>query len=130
MPDAGALLLALGIAGSKPGGSPLVLVPGALRAAALPLADPAADGATVAPGCSPPPAEGAAELAARPGASAFVAADWASVGRLQDKAVVISSAAGTLRKLRWDMSKYLSVMEHTASLAPNRVTWRAEMLAL
>ena len=113
MPDAGALLLALGIAGSKPGGSPLVLVPGALRAAALPLADPAADGATVAPGGRPLPAAGAVELAARFGAGPVAALPvCANVGRLHDKAVVISSAAGTVRRLRWDMNEYLSGMEH------------------
>ena len=151
MGAAGALLLAPGIAGSKPGGKPplpdpdgvpVLLVPPAagavpMVAGGLPVEVPAAaaPGAKVVPGCRPlpplRPAAGAVELAERDGAAPVALPVWASVGKLQDNAVVINRAAGTVRRLRWVMRDKLSVWWNTGpSLAANRVTWRAEMLAM
>lgn len=77
------------------------------------------------------PAAGAVELAERDGAAPVALTVWASVGKLQDNAVVINRAAGTVRRVRWVMRDNLSVWWNTGpSLAANRVTWRAEMLAM
>ena len=94
--------MAPGVAGSKPGGKRVLPAPGPPRVAGVPVDEPALVpvGGAAVPRCVPMPAAGAVALAARLGAVSVVVLIWAKPGRLQDRAVVISKAAGTLRRLR------------------------------